>query len=344
MNKCIYGAPASRMQVSEYETRAVQNSQRYTRELMLDLLGQFCDCERRLKQNISPAAEYDYTAFKNEDDIFIKGSSIHILRHLRYDLHEPHSHDFFEIVCQVRGEGILELSGQPMRLATGTICLLAPGTTHRIEAFADDSIILKIILRQSDFDGIYRRIFRSNTLLNSFFVSSLYGQEGSGRLIFETGGDPDILDTLLRMRYHEIRASATDSLMKEALLCELFCYLTDRHIGSASSVIGHDAAGRLVAYINEHFRTVTLSEMSREFHFTGNYISRILRRASGSSFGELVGRLRVEHACRLLSETPLPISEVMNDSGFGCREFFYKKFREYTGMTPREWRRQNKME
>mgnify|MGYP005773813375 FL=1 len=344
MNKCIYGAPASRMQVSEYETRAVQNSQRYTRELMLDLLGQFCDCERRLKQNISPAAEYDYTAFKNEDDIFIKGSSIHILRHLRYDLHEPHSHDFFEIVCQVRGEGILELSGQPMRLATGTICLLAPGTTHRIEAFADDSIILKIILRQSDFDEIYRRIFKSNTLLSGFFMSSLYSPTGSGRLIFETGGDDDILDTLLRMRYHEVRASSVDGLMKEALLCELFCYLTDRHIGKASSVGGSDTVGRLIVYINEYFRTVTLDDLSREFHFTGNYISRILRRATGSSFGELISRLRVENACRLLCETPLSIGEVMNDSGFGCREFFYKKFREYTGMTPREWRRQNKME
>ena len=344
MNKCIYGAPASKLPVSEYETRAIRASQRYSRGLMLELLSRFCDCEIRLKQNISPAADYDYMAFRSEENIFSEGNTTHILRHLRYDLHEPHSHRFFEIVCQAFGEGTLELSGQRLRLVPGTICLLAPGTVHRVEAFADDSIILKIILRQSDFDGIYRRIFRSNTLLNSFFMSSLYGQEGSGRLIFETGGDPDILDTLLRMRYHEIRASATDSLMKEALLCELFCYLTDRHIGSASSVIGHDAAGRLVAYINEHFRTVTLSELSREFHFTGNYISRILRRASGSSFGELVGRLRVEHACRLLAETPLPISEVMSDSGFGCREFFYKKFREYTGTTPLEWRRQNKME
>lgn len=345
MNKSVFGAPSSRDTLSEYETRRVLGSERYSRELMLDALGRLCEAERALYSRSDSAADYDYSAFKYEENIFAEGNSVHILRHLRYDKHELHTHRFYEIICQLAGEGSAEVAGQDIKLWPGTVCLLAPGTGHCVKVFSPDAITLKIILRQSDFDGVNKHLLCKNTLISSFFSSSLYSsEERGGWLKFETGGDIDVLDTLLRMRYHEVRAAETDSLMKEALLVELFCYLIERHMKSSRSAFARDAAGGIAAYISENFRTVTLDELSREFHFTGNYISRILRRASGSSFSALVGKIRVEHACRLLAETNMTVGEVMNDSGFGCREFFYKKFREYTGMTPREWRRQNKME
>ena len=163
-----------------------------------------------------------------------------------------------------------------------------------------------------------------------------------GWLRFDAGDDPALADILLRMRYHEVRAALTDNVMEEALLMQLFCRLVTDHAQNASASFGSDGAGKILLYIGEHFRTVTLKELTGRFHFTGDYISRIVRRASGRSATELIASLKIEHACRLLASTDLPVQEIWQDSGFGCKEFFHKKCRETTGMTPMAWRKMAK--
>lgn len=338
--KNIYGAPSTGVPISAYEAGRI-GAEDYTKELMLDVLSRLTEDEQRLKSGGEPmpASDYDYGALGLEDNVFAEGNIVHVLRHLRYDRHEKHTHRFFEIVCQVRGKGIAEAAGERLCLDEGSICLLSPGTSHRIEASDDASIILKIMIRRSDFDEIYTHLLRSDTLLTGFFRCSLSGGEDSqGWLLFGTGGDPEILDTLLRMRYYEVRGALTDNVMKEALIMQLFCRLVSKHMSGVRASYGGGTAGRLICEIKENFRTVTLEELSEKYHFTKDYISRLLRRASGKSFTGLVLDMRLDHACRLLRTTVLPISDIAADSGFGCREFFCKKFRERTGMTPTEWR------
>ena len=51
-----------------------------------------------------------------------------------------------------------------------------------------------------------------------------------------------------------------------------------------------------------------------------------------------VSRIRVEAAKEMLLESPLSIAEIAARTGFQDGFYFSKKFKQLTGMTPRQYR------
>lgn len=58
----------------------------------------------------------------------------------------------------------------------------------------------------------------------------------------------------------------------------------------------------------------------------------------GKSPGEFIRTVRLKHAAKLLKTTTLNVQEVMFDSGFNNKSWFYRKFAEMYGMSPKEYR------
>ena len=53
---------------------------------------------------------------------------------------------------------------------------------------------------------------------------------------------------------------------------------------------------------------------------------------------DYVTDLRIRRAQQMLSETDLSISEIVDQIGYYSISSFIKRFRQYTGMTPGEFR------
>ena len=58
-------------------------------------------------------------------------------------------------------------------------------------------------------------------------------------------------------------------------------------------------------------------------------------------FCEYIQSMRVRFACDMLMETDRRISEISETAGFGTIRSFNRSFRESTGMTPLDYRRQH---
>ena len=60
----------------------------------------------------------------------------------------------------------------------------------------------------------------------------------------------------------------------------------------------------------------------------------------GSNYSELVNKLRVEEAKRMLSDadTTMTMEEISYSAGFANRQSFYTAFDKYCGMTPKKYR------
>jgi AraC family transcriptional regulator len=78
----------------------------------------------------------------------------------------------------------------------------------------------------------------------------------------------------------------------------------------------------------------SLAQMSR-FHF-----SRSFKQSFGDSPIRYINRERFKFAQSLLSESRLPISDIATHVGFGSVQRFMKIFRDFSGMTPTEYRKQ----
>jgi AraC-like DNA-binding protein len=68
--------------------------------------------------------------------------------------------------------------------------------------------------------------------------------------------------------------------------------------------------------------------------------SRFFRRATGNTFTDFVNRIRVNRACQLLMESDRLVTHICYEVGFNNVANFNRRFLEFKGLTPSEFRRQ----
>ena len=101
----------------------------------------------------------------------------------------------------------------------------------------------------------------------------------------------------------------------------------------------NDVLREIIAYVNNHYKdSLTLDDMARQTGFSREYFCRFFKQHMGITFLRYVNEVRISHAGRLLSDTDLSISEIMQESGFTNQTLFNRLFKEIYGMTPRQAR------
>jgi AraC-like DNA-binding protein len=92
-------------------------------------------------------------------------------------------------------------------------------------------------------------------------------------------------------------------------------------------------------YIVNRFRYASnVKQIAAACGVTREYFARQFKERYGESPGELLKRLRIEHAQSLLAMTSMPVEEIANASGFSASNAFGRRFRQQLGLTPGQFR------
>ncbi|MNC48907.1 HTH-type transcriptional activator Btr [compost metagenome] len=83
-----------------------------------------------------------------------------------------------------------------------------------------------------------------------------------------------------------------------------------------------------------------LEELAASINYSVPYFSSMFKKAVGESFVQYLTRLRIEKAKLLLETTEMKIYEIADAVGYTEIDWFYKKFKEYTGTSANEYRKQ----
>ncbi len=96
----------------------------------------------------------------------------------------------------------------------------------------------------------------------------------------------------------------------------------------------------LIDYLERHFRRdIAGLELRRQFGYSPDYLSRLMRRHTGCGFKHYVMERRIAEAKLLLRNEPqLKISAVAEAVGFKSFPLFNRIFKHAAGMTALEWR------
>lgn len=89
----------------------------------------------------------------------------------------------------------------------------------------------------------------------------------------------------------------------------------------------------------QHSGPVTVSEAASMVGMHEASFSKYFKKATGQNFSELIRKLRIAHAGRLLGTTDLPIASVCFEVGYSNLSNFNRQFLAEKGLTPREFRR-----
>ncbi len=83
----------------------------------------------------------------------------------------------------------------------------------------------------------------------------------------------------------------------------------------------------------------SIASLAEEMHFSESYLGDQFRKRFHMSIGAYVNQLRMEEAKVLLLNPRARIRDVAAQVGFDNTDYFTKRFRQYTGRTPTEYRR-----
>lgn len=86
---------------------------------------------------------------------------------------------------------------------------------------------------------------------------------------------------------------------------------------------------------------LTVKRLAEELKLSESYLSVLFKRETGTAVSEYIRRKRIDTARTLLQYTEFSCLEIAEYLCFSSDSHFSRVFREYTGQTPREYRRQS---
>lgn len=98
---------------------------------------------------------------------------------------------------------------------------------------------------------------------------------------------------------------------------------------------------KIMEYINENYadNNLSLNLLADKFGKSIYYISRIIKSNLGYNFMDYISEMRIEYAKRLLRETDMKISDIVEKVGYLNVSAFNKKFKTVEGESPSNYRK-----
>ncbi|WP_249583281.1 AraC family transcriptional regulator [Pseudomonas viridiflava] len=91
--------------------------------------------------------------------------------------------------------------------------------------------------------------------------------------------------------------------------------------------------------LGELTNDIRLSVIAQRLEMTDPGFSRFFKRNTGHGFIELMRKLRIQRACRLLLQSDMSVSDICFEVGYANLSNFNRHFRVETGQTPSDYRR-----
>ncbi len=97
---------------------------------------------------------------------------------------------------------------------------------------------------------------------------------------------------------------------------------------------------RAVAYLEQHAHSdLGRDDLARVVGVSPAHLSHLIRQETGSTFTDLLNRIRIDRAADLLIGTRRSLSEIALECGFSDQSYFTKVFKRYRKRTPLRFRR-----
>ena len=99
----------------------------------------------------------------------------------------------------------------------------------------------------------------------------------------------------------------------------------------------------ILNFVHEHHtRKVSLQDLAVHLNLSRSRTAHVVREACGQSLSQLIATVRLRSARGLLSNSELTVHEVAQQCGYGDASYFFKCFKADVGMTPQEYRHQQR--
>lgn len=201
----------------------------------------------------------------------------------------------------------------------------------------ENVIIIGVLIRKDSFFREYLPTVYTDSDLFRFFINP-QTDKFSDEFIHLPVTKDHAIRSLLEMMVMEYadRKEDTQRILK-SMLQTLLLEIARRYRIEKTGTAPKSVSEQILDYMGDHSDVVTLKDIAIHFNYHPNYISALLHRETGRKFTEILLEKRMERAILLMRNTTLSIEEISAMLGYSNHSNFYKAFKEYYGVTPREY-------
>lgn len=95
----------------------------------------------------------------------------------------------------------------------------------------------------------------------------------------------------------------------------------------------------ILGYLSVNYNRITLKEVALFFNYSEAYMSRILKKHTGKTFGMLIGDLQMKHAKELLENSDKALTDIAQEIGCFDYSHFSRKFKKEYDISPDSYRK-----
>ncbi len=271
-----------------------------------------------------------------------RGKYIAMRPHTRFAYFPEHRHNYIEMLVMLEGSLTTSIvDGDTIKLNVGDILLMNRHARHEIMPCGADDIAVNLIILPEFFSRNSVSYDREN-VLRDFIISSLSEKKRySDYILYHTKGVltvENLMENLLwtLSESHNEMNQIVNSTM-DLLLMNLAALSGDtlKDMGSKARNITISS----LEYIDQNFRNGTLEELASKTGYSTAYLSRLLKSNTGKNFKQLLQQRKLQQSAYFLENTTLTTERIIEEIGYENSAYFYRKFAEKYGCSPRDYRK-----
>ncbi|OOG73659.1 AraC family transcriptional regulator [Algoriphagus sp. A40] len=199
-------------------------------------------------------------------------------------------------------------------------------TTHGIVVYLPDNFLNNSVFQLEEFEGISNMLKKSVRGIEIKGKTNLLVREMMIELLDMKG----VKSIIHLLKILQTIADSTD--------CKL---IADAAYINTNKESEKDRMGQVYEYVMQNYQgKVSLEEAAQLSNLSVSAFSRFFKSRVNKSFSDFLTDVRISHACKLLHETDLNISEISYECGFFTLSNFNKLFKDRVKKTPVEYRKE----
>lgn len=102
-----------------------------------------------------------------------------------------------------------------------------------------------------------------------------------------------------------------------------------------------DGVKKVQHYVKRYYhQDLSLKIVSKILNYNATYLGKKFKLETGETFSKYVDRIRIEKAQGFLGRDKMKVYEVAERVGYCNIDYFYRKFKNHTGKSPKEWQKE----
>lgn len=204
-----------------------------------------------------------------------------------------------------------------------------------------DDIAVNFIVLPEFFNMAFSMMGAEDNQLKEFLVGALCDRDEETSYLYFHIADVLPVQNLIEnmvwtIFYNSSNKRSCNQITMGLLFLQLLNYMDKMEAGGRK--YDTEIMAAVLSYIEGHYKEGKLSELAEEMKVNIYWPSREIKKKSGKTYKELLQERKMKQAVYLLTSSALPVTDIIESVGYDNTSYFYRKFKEKYGMSPKEYR------